>query len=163
MLLQRKKMADQVVAALVGAFAGMAGTYIAAILKYKKELEAEYDKTLRARRIEAYQALWKCTELFAKYVPPKATISMADLRGFAVALRRWYFETGGMFLTVKSREAYFALMDSLKSLLEREHCLSDDQMLDDTGRETIRQKASDLRTSLVQDVGARRECELGGG
>ena len=102
-------------AAIIGALAGVVGTYLGAILKVRKDLEFEYDKSLREKRIVAYQALWKLTGAFPRYAIEKPT-TYGDLRKLTASLRDWYFETGGVFLTDASRDAYFALQKALTPL-----------------------------------------------
>jgi hypothetical protein len=49
-----------IVLPIITAGIGILGTYLAAIQKYRKDLEAEFDKNLRSDRIKAYTNLWIC-------------------------------------------------------------------------------------------------------
>ena len=60
-----------VVTALVTAALSVATTYVALVTKIRRDLEAQYDKDLRERRMTAYAALWTLTEPLARYSPPK--------------------------------------------------------------------------------------------
>jgi hypothetical protein len=51
---------DIVVAIIAGIFGIISGalvTYVGAVLKFRKDLESEYDKDLRSKRIESYKEL----------------------------------------------------------------------------------------------------------
>lgn len=143
---------------LGGVLVGSAFTYLGAILKFRQDLKAEYDMSLREKRIEAYLVLWQCTQPLAKYSPPKA-VTYQDLQTMAKEMRRWWFKTGGMFLTDASSDAYIAMQQALQELVGgTDH--PPDKELEAKAFNTIRQKSSDLRTTLVRDVGTRRQSEL---
>jgi hypothetical protein len=126
---------------------------VLAVLGTKQRLEVEYDIELRKRRIDAYQALWRIVEPLAYYSPPSA-VTYAVTRDLAQALRSWYFEVGGLFLSEASREAYFDLQKGLgeviKEPLDRDHVPLGAQRF-----ERLRATASKLRTTLTQDVATR--------
>jgi hypothetical protein len=145
-------MTDQLLAAIIGAVIGFISTYLAAVVKLRQDLRAEYDKDLRERRIPEYKRLWKLTDLFPKYA--RTTIpTVADVRELAISLRDWYFDGGGMLLSKSGRESYFALQEALGGLLTA----GDDGPVDEATYERLRQRCSALRSALVQDVGTRRE------
>lgn len=148
-------MSNEILAALIGAFAGIAGTYLTAILKYRKDLEAEYDESLRDQRIKEYLKLWKLTGLLAKY-GQFAPVCYKDLQTLTLDLRVWYFENGGMFLSDASRDRYFALQEALKTVLADQHNMLE-QAVDPDTYERLRSAGSLLRTSMAADVGTRRK------
>lgn len=167
-----------VLAALIGAIAGIGGTYLTSrqsreIERQKhqqalelerqrltQELRAEYDKDLLQHRITAYQVLWEITGRFPLYGRDTPVTKQATEQ-FAVDLRKWYFETGGIFFTEASRDAYFALQKRVKQVLEeelREHL--PDIELSPTVYASIQKHCSALRSGLVADVGTRRDSEV---
>jgi hypothetical protein len=146
-----------VVAIITGAL-GIGGTYLSAILKFRKDLEAKYDITLRDQRITVYSDLWKRLQPFAKYSPPRAA-TYQSVRELSADLRAWYFEAGGLFLSESSRDSYFALQDKLEEVLKKP-TLEPIGMLSEETREEIRQKGSTLRTRLAKDVGTRQESRF---
>jgi hypothetical protein len=110
---------------------GGIGTYITAVLSYNRdkemeklravnELKAKYDISLRDKRIEVYQELWKRLEPFAIYSPP-AEVNLFTLQCVSVRLRKWYCEIGGMFLIEESRTSYlveWCSYDSMDNILD---------------------------------------------
>jgi hypothetical protein len=151
-------MEDNILAAIIGAIAGVVTTYLGAILKFRVDLKSQYDKDLRDRRIEQYSDLWKLTGTFPKYARTKQPTHQ-DLQGLMVALRDWYFSRGGIFLSDAGRDAYFALQEELK-LFSDSTDSSQAVVLDQATYERLRSKCSALRSALVRDVGTRKASEL---
>jgi len=139
--------------ALLTAGLGLISGAVLALLGSRQRLEVEYDIALRTQRIEAYQALWKILEPLAYYAPSSA-VTHALARELAEALRSWYFEVGGLFLSEASREAYFDLQKGLGGVIQEppdvDHLPLDVQRFD-----RLRAIASKLRTTLTQDVATR--------
>lgn len=128
--------------AVLGAVLGAIGGYLLLYMKVREELEAEYDKDLRAKRREVYAALWKLLQPLAKYSPPEP-LTLESLQRLSAALRKWYFEVGGLYMSNGTRDAYFALQDELT-------CAN-------PSGEKARELGSLLRTATTRDVGARNE------
>lgn len=151
-------MDDKILAAIIGAIAGVVTTYLGAILKFRVDLKSQYDKDLRDKRIAQYYDLWKLTGTFPKYAREKQ-LTHQDLQCLMVALREWYFTKGGMFLSDAGRDAYFALQEELK-LVGDSLDSSQAVVLDEATYERLRSKGSALRSALVRDVGTRKASEL---
>ena len=130
---------------------GVASGMIALYAKTRREAHAEYDRDIRTKRLEAYKELWKLTQPLAKYSPP-GPVTGEVLRGISSAMRVWYFETGGIIMTSRSRDAYFALQDSITTHLGDRPPKAGDTVPD---IETISKRASTLRTAMTADVGTR--------
>lgn len=150
-------MEDKLLAAIIGAIAGVVTTYLGAILKFRVDLKSQYDKDLRDRRITQYSDLWRLTGIFPKYAHEKQ-LTNQDLQGLMVSLREWYFTKGGMFLSDAARDAYFALQEALKSVSSSQFKSSG--CLDEATYELLRSKGSTLRSALVRDVGTRKASEM---
>jgi hypothetical protein len=150
------------ITAIISGLVGFIPTYLAAILKYRKELESEYDKDLRNKRIEAYKVLWCHLQPLAKYARIEP-FSYNKVNTLLVDLRKWYFENGGIYLTENSRDRYFDLMDELQKISLSNNTKS---VVDQTNREIIefdgvRELGSLLRTDFTRDIGTRRDPKLG--
>lgn len=153
-------------AALIGAFASGLGTYWTTRRnfdlerqRYQQELQAEYDKDLRATRIDVYKPLWALTALLPRYGADKV-VRFASLHDFTIALRTWYFTQGGMFLTESSKDAYFALQGGLKSVLAGKEGEQLDAEVPAGTQTEIRDLCSTMRSTLVADVGARNRSSV---
>lgn len=62
-----------------------------------------------------------------------------------------------MFLSEASRDAYFAFQEKLKAVLDERK--PDETPLEDPIYERLRKVGSALRSTLVRDVGTRKESE----
>jgi hypothetical protein len=85
-------------------------------LKVGQDLQVEYDKSLRDHRIASYKPLWASLVKLARY-PEPVPLPHADVRPFSEALRKWYFEDGGLFMSEETRDKYFDLQDGLRIVL----------------------------------------------
>jgi hypothetical protein len=132
-----------VVPALVGALVGVLTTS----WKSRKDLETAYDIKLRELRITAYGELWRTQEPLATYAPP-APLTPAVAASVSTAIRSWFFTTGGLVLSARSRVPYFELQ---RALTEAAAAGS----LDDAATERLRALGSALRTATTDDVGSR--------
>jgi hypothetical protein len=144
---------SEFVTTVLGAGLGLLTGVVLALLGSRQRLEVEYDIELRKHRIEAYQALWKILEPLAYYSPPSA-VTYAVARDLSQALRSWYFEVGGLFLSEGTREAYFDLQKGLGGVI-KEPLDARYRPLGPRGFERLRSLASTLRTASTQDVATR--------
>jgi hypothetical protein len=142
---------------IVGAVSAIA-TYLFSIIKLKKELGLKYDTDLRKKRIDQYLELWKLLEDLAKYARPKE-LTFEGLEALTIALREWYFQKGGLFLSDNSRDRYFDLQEAIKKVLD-EKSKSGNTKLAEEYYESLRKKGSSLRTALARDVGTRKAPKL---
>lgn len=139
-------LAASLLTAVVTAVLAVVGTYFTT----RRNLEASFDTSLRDLRLEAYKALWQALQPLAKYDRPQA-LTRDQVRELATILRTWYFETGGLFLSRRTRQDYFALLDGLETATAVEK-----KRLRDGDDEFLRVLGSRLRTGMTADVGTRR-------
>ena len=133
---------------------GLVSAYLATQWKARKDLEADYDRDLRGTRITAYRELWKLLEPLAKYAPP-GPITPELATSLMVDLRHWYFFTGGLFLSTRSRDAYFALQDALAAALGPHPTNAWEATA-----ALLRKRGSTLRSATAADVGTRRSSAV---
>ena len=147
-------------AAILGLALGIFTTYFGAVLKFKNDLRFEYDKDLRSKRLAEYSALWQLTSLFPKYARESA-VTLAQVKALTVQLRDWYFRGGGMYLSTDARTFYFNYQAVLTKVLE-ESKQDPSTPLEACTYERLRSAGSGLRSSLVRDIGTRKQPELSG-
>src|SRR3954454_17088655 len=96
------------------AIIGLVGTATAATIaayagtkhRVRAELEGQYDVELRKSRLKVYPDLWCTLEPLAKYPrEPLGFPKRQEINKLSVALRKWYFQTGGLYLSAESRQA----------------------------------------------------------
>jgi len=121
-----------------------------------QKFAGEVDLDLRQRRMQVYPELWKATSLLPKW-PYDETVTYEQLRELSNALRRWYYETGGLYLSRTTHEkAYGPLQGAITS------AISDGK----TGRlsredyEAVRRRCSLLRSHLAADIESRRDSPI---
>jgi hypothetical protein len=149
---------SELITTALGAGLGLVSGVVLALVGSRKRLETEYDIALRKYRIEAYQELWRILEPLAYFSPPSA-VTYAVATNLSRALRSWYFEVGGLFLSERTREAYFDLQKGLGGVIKgvpEDHY----EPLDPRRFERLRSIASNLRTASTQDVATRVKSRL---
>ncbi|HEX8129170.1 MAG TPA: hypothetical protein VF527_08725 [Pyrinomonadaceae bacterium] len=146
-----------VLTAVVGFFVA----YMTTLLKFRKDLEAKYDESLRDQRIEVYKELWKLLQPLARYAPPEL-VTRRRVEQLAIELRRWYFEVGGLFCTDQTRDAYFALQKGIEKAVEETKNEKAETELEPDCAKELRGIGSNLRTSMARDVGTRVKSPLTG-
>jgi hypothetical protein len=146
------------VLALLGTVVTVVVTALVTRARVRRDLESEYDISLRGERLAAYRELWRALQPLAKYSRP-APVTYRLLGRLLTELRAWYFQTGGLFLSTGSRDAYFALMDELRERLLRRPVDTSSE-LEFHHFERLRQLGSDLRSAMVEDVQTRRGSVL---
>jgi hypothetical protein len=143
---------------LVTAVAGLISGAILTYFKFRKDLEAEYDRDLRTRRLKVYADLWKHLKLVARYDRPKPLVH-STLSELTVAMRDWYFDCGGLYLSEEARTAYFTLKATIQKVLSNPK-YERDQALDSPDITAVLTEASLLRARLSKDVGTRKSSPI---
>jgi hypothetical protein len=151
-------MSDAVQLVLSAVVGGLAGTFATAY-KSRKELESLYDIELRRKRMDAYAELWKLLEPLA-YWAPQSPLTYAKLASVSRTLRKWYFVSGGLVLSKRTRAPYFNLQQALTELSAGDRATSEKRLEEDT-RDIVKALASRLRTATTDDVASRVVPALG--
>jgi hypothetical protein len=138
---------------IVAGLAAWLGKVWADRMAQSQKLIGEIDIDLRAKRIPVYAELWKATSLLPKW--PRATdVSYEQLGEFSKTLRRWYYHSGGMYLSQTThRSAYSPLQDAIAALVSQGKAGA----LSDADYDAIRARCSTLRSALANDIESRRE------
>lgn len=116
----------------------------------------QVDIDLRLRRIEVYKPLWVLTALLPRW-PRNPDVTYEQLLNFTEALRKWYFDGGGMYLSrTTHKDGYYPLQQELERVLgQKKTGKLSHESPDDYG--TIRDRCSALRSHLAADIASRRD------
>ena len=147
-----------IITGLFGIISGAFLAYLSAILKFRKDLEAEYDKDLRTHRLKVYEQLWNHLQFVARYDRPKP-LNASTLEELTTSMRQWYFEVGGLYLSEGSRSSYFQLKSAIWELLNTPKYEAGEE-LDEEDRKRLLDQASLLRARLTKDVGTRKSSPI---
>jgi hypothetical protein len=129
----------------------------------RRSLVLQFDTELRRDRLQAYTALWALLEPLNRYGPAPRRLSLVQAERLAADLTSWYFHVGGLYLSVPTRDEYFALQDALER--EREAMRRSEGTLtaiEGDRFDSLRVRGSDLRSSLTGDVGTRKQLMVRG-
>lgn len=140
---------------ILSAALGLAVGYLAAVLKSRVEVAAQVDKQLRDTRAADYKDLWKLTGILPRW-PKRDNVTFSELHGLQVTLKRWYFDSGGIYLSRHSFSRYAELQDALAALAQRPAA----EAVGADVYETVRARCSALRSSLTDDLLSRRPQSL---
>jgi hypothetical protein len=150
----------------VAAFAGsILGGFIVAVLAFsttRYTLLYSYDQTLRDRRLERYQELFRLTRHFHRYYLIGEEPRRRDLEEYRQEFDAWYFSeaAGGMFLTKAAKDIYMQMMNIIAEAAFENGKPRENSPLTPGELKSLRQVASTLRHQLAADVGAAHPPRL---
>jgi hypothetical protein len=143
--------------ALVTALAALiSGLVTAAVTGWLAGREKVADE-LREIRLRIYPPLWKRTSTLSRW--PRTDVTWAGLERFHLDLRRWYYDTGGLYLSENARARYGDVQELVAAHL-------DDNLRDPDGElpasvyDALMHSASSFRTALTEDLESRRQRSL---
>ena len=151
-------------ATLLSLFAGLISgtitaviTYLATVSKVRLDLTVEYDKELHNERLRVYKLLWPKLKPIARY-SRENPITYQVIKDTSEQMRDWYYDTGGIYLSAKSRGPYFSLKEMMQKMIDE----IEDKNLDFNKKvkerlEPMMDAARKLRASLSSDIGSRRK------
>jgi hypothetical protein len=143
--------------AIVGAI-GVAFGGATAYIQGALSARAKAGEELRDRRLAAYPLVWRETATLSRY--PGAEVTWADLKALHVVLRRWYFTTGGLFLSARSRDRYYEVQELLGAYL-LVHMQDDSPgSVDSSDYDEIAETCSVFRAAMTEDLETRRQRSL---
>jgi hypothetical protein len=152
-------MVDTFQSILIGGGAGLVSailTHFSTRAKLRLDLAAEYDKQLQEKRVAGYQKLWGMLEPLARYGRDRP-VTYAVIRSISEQTRTWYFQTGGIYLTQRSRKPYFKWKAAMQPVLDAGDVGGQpDAEINSNQLELILETGSRLRTSLSDDIGTKR-------
>ncbi|MBK9983961.1 MAG: hypothetical protein IPP15_16605 [Saprospiraceae bacterium] len=135
-------------------FALVFGGIIGVLFKYWYDYKAMVYKELWQKRYGTYTKLLQLTGALPLY-PEKANLIYKDLFTISEKMRDWYFEEGGLLLSMKTRNKYFEVQKKIQVILK-------DNILDSSLHDhydIIRDLFSELRTELTNDLMSRNRLQ----
>ena len=149
-----------VIGIIIGSFTGLFGILISQHLTRKYNLESEYQTTLRASRIPAYQKLTSYMKKFPKN--PETQPGKEEMCDLLDNLKNWYYDEGGILMTELTFQLYNDLRHRLKEIINHyDEKSKDNQKNKETINEEIHKMCSHLRSSLIWEVGTRGRPAVG--
>jgi hypothetical protein len=143
---------NPVVAGVLGvALGGGATAYIQSMLSSRAKASEE----LRERRFETYPVIWKET---APLHHVASELTWSDVELLHLGFRRWYFTSGGLFLSKRS----IARLNDLLALLSAYLAQVDDMAtpVEPADYTAIALTCASLRRGLSDDLATRRQRSL---
>jgi hypothetical protein len=149
------------IAGAVSLITGGVITYVLAREKTLSDFRANFETALRLERRKDYRKLWRLTGLLPLYART-TPISFTRLAEFAIELRQWYFDAGGIVLSEASRDSYFALQEAIAAAVSERPGEASGPIAEEL-YSALRAQCSQLRTALCNDLGSRTPPLIGQG
>jgi hypothetical protein len=149
-------MSQELVAAMIGLVVGAVAAWIKAVLAIREKANEE----LRGLRIATYPTVYQLTAPLSLW--PPASMSYNDLFQLNLALRRWYFTSGGLYLSARSRDRYGEMKQLICAYLDdidNEARLDEVDIRPDMYKD-LTNTARAFRNALTEDLETRRQRSL---
>jgi hypothetical protein len=147
-------MSTEIVAGLIGA----AATALLAILNSYLTSRTQVAEEVRQARIACYPQLWRLTSLVSVW--PRSDPTLEDLHGLHRALRRWYYEVGGLYLSENARDRYGEVQELLAGVVAHLRSWQPETTagrLPGTTYKDLQDTCSALRSALTEDLETRAQ------
>lgn len=110
----------EAIAAFVGLLTGVALSWFSSHAsrleandQTPRSFEVDVTRSVRANRVESYQALWKVIEPLSKeWKIDRPPVPFDTIRA---KLRHWYYNDGGIFITAETQQVFLALQGALEA------------------------------------------------
>lgn len=117
-------MSNQALAILLTSIGAILVAAVGALIGAAINSRAKIDEGLREQRLQVYPQLWAHTSIVSTW--PRTGATWCQLNCVHEKLRQWYYGSGGLFMSERSREFYgyvqelvSLLVDGAKTLLIR--------------------------------------------
>jgi hypothetical protein len=144
---------DPLTTAVIGLASGLV---LAAVSSWLSGREQAADD-VRSARLGAYPAVWRRTSVVSRW--PRTNAGPSDLLDLHLDLRRWYYESGGLFLSERARARYGDLQAILEAYLGLAEQWTEPE-LPHAAYDDVMEIASRFRTALTEDLESRRQRSL---
>jgi len=144
-------MNDIIITILSFLIGGVLGGFVQALYNYKKEILS----IIWTKRFEEYKVVWELTGVLPKY-PEDRDIRYTDIYSTCLQLKNWYFKSGGIILSKKSRIAYENLQKTLYAISNKQT----GEKLTPDDYSNLRAIFSLFRAELTSDLTSRNKSLL---
>ena len=151
---------------VVAGIAAIVGGASVALVQGFVASRGKENEELRNWRLKVYPAVWRLTSIVPRW--PQADPTYHDLWELHLALRKWYFESGGLYLSENARARYGEMQELLDAYLAGRD--RDDETpvphrafgaaSADSPYNALMDTASAFRTALTEDLSTRRTKSL---
>ena len=131
-------------------FAFLTGGILGVVFKYWFDYKGMVYKELWSKRFEVYKNLFQITAILPQY-PMNPDVTYGSLVRASEQMRDWYFEVGGLLLSVKTRDKYFKVQKMIQEIAKGKE--KNERLIDDY--ENVRQLFSQLRKQMTNDLMSR--------
>jgi hypothetical protein len=144
-------VSDQALTILLTSIGAILVAAVGAVIGAAVNSRAKMGEGLREQRLQVYPQLWAHTSIVSRW--PRTGATWQGLAAVHGMLRHWYYGSGGLFMSERSRELYGNAQILIGWLVAGR----EDSAEQITGREYeyIMDRCSALRTALTQDLETR--------
>lgn len=115
---------------------------------------ARVSEEMREARLTKYPPLWAKTSMFSRW--PRTDATYAHLDSFHRDLRGWFYDVGGLYLSLNSRVRYGELQDIVAAHL-RHRPRELGEQIPAAVYDDLMEACSAVRTALTEDLESRRQ------
>jgi hypothetical protein len=148
--------------AVIAGIAAIVGGSSVALVEGFVASRGKENEELRNWRLKVYPAVWRLTATVPRW--PQADPTYQDLWDLHLALRKWYYESGGLYLSENARARYEDMQELLDAYLDgRDRADATPvphrpsrRASADSPYTALMETCSAFRTALTEDLSTRR-------
>ncbi|HVG16013.1 MAG TPA: hypothetical protein VM935_13670 [Chitinophagaceae bacterium] len=129
---------------------GFFGGVIKSLLDYRSQVFSH----LWEKRMTAYSGIWKLMKEFPLW-PRVNNVTYSTLYGMSHAMKEWYFDSGGILMSEKTRNAYGNLQEEINANILAGKKPED--FVDPLEYNRIQKLCSGVRTEMTRDLLSRKK------
>lgn len=142
------KLIEPLITLIIG---GVLGGIIKSLLDYRSQVFSQ----LWSKRLDAYQELWKIMKQFPLW-PRADDVTYLKLKTMSEQMRDWYFCTGGILMSEKTRALYGVLQEKINAgILKNKK--PDENLVEKDEYDTIQKLCSSVRSEMAKDLLSRKK------
>jgi hypothetical protein len=155
-------MDASITTAVIAGIAAIVGGASVALVQGFVASRGKENEELRNWRLKVYPAVWRLTSTVPRW--PQADPTHHDLWDLHLAFRKWYYESGGLYLSENARARYGEMQELLDAYLDGRD--RDDETpfphrafgpaKADSPYNALMDTCSAFRTALTEDLSTRR-------